>query len=59
MTPFRQWFAYAISALGLSPDAFWGLTVAEWRWLQPEAPPALDRRGLDALIALYPDKNHE
>lgn len=57
MIPFRQWFAYAVSTLGLSPDAFWALTLAEWRWLLPDAPAALTRAGLDRLIALYPDQS--
>jgi uncharacterized phage protein (TIGR02216 family) len=55
MIPWRKWFAFAIATLGLSPEAFWGLTIAEWRWLAPEEGAALDRAGLEALLALYPD----
>lgn len=57
MIPFRQWFAYAVTTLGLSPEAFWALTLAEWRFLAPDAPAALSRAGLEALIAQYRDEN--
>lgn len=56
MIPFRQWLRHAVLALGLSPDAFWALTLAEWRFLAPEAPSVLSRAGLEALIAQYPDQ---
>jgi hypothetical protein len=59
MIPFRRWFAYAISALGLSPADFWALTLAEWRWLMPDAPTAMTRAGLDTLLHLYPDEHHD
>lgn len=44
-------------SLGLAPEAFWRLSLIEWRMLT-EAPPSpvLTRAGLDALIARYPDK---
>jgi uncharacterized phage protein (TIGR02216 family) len=42
--------------MALSPEAFWRLSLAEWRALA-EAPsaPVLDRAALDALIARFPD----
>jgi uncharacterized phage protein (TIGR02216 family) len=43
----------------LSPDAFWALSLAEWRALcaalEPDAPPPPDRQALDALITQFPD----
>ncbi len=57
MIPWRQWFAYAVCALGLSPDAFWGLTLNEWRWLAPISDAAMSRDGLQTLLALYPDQS--
>jgi hypothetical protein len=54
--PFRDWLRYAVLSLGLSPEAFWALTLAEWRLLSPDAPSALSRDGLLGLIAQYPDK---
>jgi uncharacterized phage protein (TIGR02216 family) len=44
--------------LGLSPDEFWRLSLAEWRALTA-APPQdlpLSRPDLEALLALYPDQ---
>lgn len=45
-------------SLGLPPEAFWRLSLKEWRALT-EAPPAassLNRAGLHDLIARYPDE---
>jgi len=47
--------------LRLPPDAFWGMTPAELRLALEGAGflrqrPALDRAGLDALMAAYPDR---
>lgn len=56
MIPWRQWFAFAVCSLGLSPDDFWSLTLFEWRSLAPDGGGAMDRSGLEKLIALYPDK---
>lgn len=41
--------------LGLTPHAFWQLSLAEWRALTGGAAPALDRAALDALLQRYPD----
>ncbi len=56
MIPWRRWFAFAVLSLGLTPEDFWALTLDEWRFLQPDESPSLDRRGLQRLIALYPDE---
>ena len=45
---------HAVRELGLSPDAFWRLSVAEWRMLTGGAA-ALGRREMDALTARFPD----
>ena len=44
-------------SLGLPPEAFWRLSLTEWRALT-EAPPApvLNRTALRDLIARYPDE---
>lgn len=55
--PWRRWFSFAVLSLGLAPEAFWSLTLAEWRFLAPDDAGALGRARLDELIALYPD-NH-
>lgn len=46
----------AVLDLALSPEAFWRLSLAEWRALaEAPAAPVLDRAALDALIARFPD----
>ena len=44
--------------MGLAPDAFWALSLAEWRWLigPAAADGALTRAGLQRLIDHYPDE---
>lgn len=40
----------------LSPQAFWDLSLSEWRWLAgAQAGERLDLADLKALAALYPD----
>lgn len=44
------------ATLGVTPDAFWRLSLAEWRALTaPAATGVLDRAGLDALSRAWPD----
>lgn len=47
--------------LGLTPDAFWRLSLREWRWLARSGPPALGRAELAALMegALKPGNGAE
>jgi uncharacterized phage protein (TIGR02216 family) len=43
--------------LGIPPEAFWRLSLVEWRALtQAPETPVLNRPGLQALIARYPDE---
>ena len=42
--------------LGLTPQAFWRLSLAEWRALTGGSGPGLKRTTLDALIKRYPDR---
>ena len=55
-TPWPHWLR-AGAALGLSPEAFWRVSVREWRALvaAPEGA-ALDRAGFAALAARFPDE---
>jgi uncharacterized phage protein (TIGR02216 family) len=48
----------AVLELGLTPEAFWRLSLAEWRALTavPDPEPGLTRSQFDALSALYPDE---
>ncbi|WP_170752589.1 rcc01693 family protein [Ruegeria lacuscaerulensis] len=47
-----------MTGLRLTPDQFWRLTPAELRLMlgQGAGMPAMNRAGLDALLAAYPDK---
>jgi uncharacterized phage protein (TIGR02216 family) len=48
----------AVREMGLTPEAFWRLSLAEWRALtiMPDAELALPRARFDALCTLYPDE---
>lgn len=48
----------AVLELGLTPEAFWRLSLAEWRALTtpPDQDHGLTRSQFDALSALYPDE---
>lgn len=44
-------------SLGVAPEAFWRLSLNEWRALTETPPtPVLNRADLSALIARYPDE---
>ncbi|MEX0367957.1 MAG: rcc01693 family protein [Ruegeria sp.] len=47
-----------ILGLRLTPDKFWRLTPAELRLMlgQVAGMPAMNRKGLDALLSAHPDK---
>lgn len=45
-------------SLGIAPEAFWRLSLKEWRTLIETPPaPVLTRTDLSALIARYPDED--
>lgn len=47
----------ATLSLAIPPEAFWRLSLSEWRALtEAPAAPVLDRAALDALIARFPDE---
>jgi hypothetical protein len=50
---------FAVIRLGLSPDAFWALSAAEWRALINAAAPGetMTREALAALIDRYGGTN--
>jgi uncharacterized phage protein (TIGR02216 family) len=59
----QAWLQLAVLRFGLSPPAFWALTLTEWRALLAALAPgggaALDRAGLERLRAAYPDERSE
>ena len=58
MSPAWAALLRAALAMGLTPEAFWRLSLAEWRALVGEAPLAPTRAAFEALAALHPDKDH-
>lgn len=50
--------ALSLAALrGVTPEAFWKLSIPEWRALAvPAAPPTLSRADLDTLMRTYSDR---
>ncbi|ALL12582.1 phage tail assembly chaperone [Caulobacter henricii] len=56
MTGWSQALRLAVS-LQIPPEAFWRLSLREWRMLTATAPaPGLTRPGLEALMARFPDE---
>ena len=41
--------------IGIPPDAFWRMSLKEWRLLVSDNR-AMERGELEALLALYPDR---
>ena len=55
-TPWPDLIRLAAVRFRIPPAAFWRLSLAEWRALTAgDAPPSLDRAGLDALLRQHPD----
>ena len=56
-SPLFPWGAMLRAALsaGIAPEAFWRLSLCEWRWLAGDRGTAMDRGRLDALMGNYPD----
>lgn len=56
MTPWREMLIEA-SRIGLPPEAFWRLSVREWRMLTaPYGDTRLGRLELEALLEGWPDE---
>ena len=59
MSPrWASWLCVAHARLGLEPQAFWSLTLLEWRMLldgDRPAAAALSRRELDARLSAHPE----
>lgn len=52
-----SWLRFAVLNLGLTPEAFWSLTLSEWIALTRQKSPVqpLGRSELEALLRAYPD----
>ncbi len=59
MKPLWQAWLVVALALGLAPDAFWRLSLAEWRALAaPHQQSTMARADFVSLAARYPDNAH-
>ncbi|GAW41256.1 hypothetical protein SH203_01660 [Brevundimonas sp. SH203] len=56
MTPWGEMLRRA-AALGVAPEAFWRLSLKEWRMLTetPRAATPMGRQGLARLMETWPD----
>ena len=55
MTPWAALLRAAL-AMGIAPEAFWRLSLAEWRAISGAGGEALGRGGFDELARRYPDE---
>ncbi|MGB7431457.1 MAG: phage tail assembly chaperone [Ahrensia sp.] len=62
--PWSQIMAFGFGRLGLSPDAFWSMSLREMnaaiRWHLPHlgSTPGMNRTGLADLMKQFPDQMH-
>ena len=54
IVPWDRMLRAALSA-GIGPDAFWRLSLQEWRWLSAGAA-GMQGTDLNALMAAFPDE---
>lgn len=58
--PFESWQQIAIRRFGLQPTEFWAMPLRDWLALMEGMKPrGMDRRKLDDLLTLYPDKGED
>jgi uncharacterized phage protein (TIGR02216 family) len=55
-TPWTRMLSVGVR-LGVSPHAFWRLSLREWRALSVSPDHALNRTAFEALAAAHPDKS--
>ncbi len=55
MTPWPGLLRLAALRFGIGPEAFWRLSLVEWRALVDEPADTLNRAALDALVRAWPD----
>lgn len=58
MLPWSAMLRAALAA-GIGPEAFWRLSLREWRWLSGGGGAAMNRGRLAALMGAYPDGGDE
>ena len=55
MLPWAEMMRAAL-VMGIGPEAFWRLSLAEWRWLTGVRDRVPDRNTLERLMKTYPDR---
>lgn len=55
MLPWNEMWRYALSK-GVSPAAFWHLSVREWLWLTEDRKSAFSSARLNELVREHPDE---
>jgi len=56
--PFDLWLKTAVRSFGMTPDAFWEMSVRDWlALLAGDAEQGLGRIDLGNLMNIYPDEN--
>lgn len=58
MLPWGEMMRAALAA-GVAPDAFWRLSLREWRWLAGVTRVGPGRADLEEMMRRYPDKGEE
>jgi uncharacterized phage protein (TIGR02216 family) len=58
MLPWPAMLRAALTA-GITPEAFWRLSLREWRWLAGNGGEAMSRARLAVLMGAYPDGGDE
>lgn len=46
----------AATAMGISPERFWALSLREWLWLAGPGEQAIGRAALESLMNAFPDR---
>lgn len=58
--PWADLLRAGVRHLGLTPQAFWQMSLAEWNLLARTAtPPCIPRETFEALMARYPDRQSD
>ncbi len=55
-TPWPTMLRLAVLRFGMTPEAFWRLSLSEWRALAGGEVAGIGRAGLEALMGAYPDE---
>ncbi len=58
--PFDLWLGYAVRGLGLSPSAFWDMSIRDWMVLMAHTKhQGVSRQSLQELMQEFPDRKND